>query len=83
MIGEKLVGVAGIVGKVGTAGQHGGFREEPQNAAVEDAAFFSLFVQLQVKIHVAVKAAVFLVPHPFPEGNDGLQQHFFCCLFDF
>ena len=64
------------------AGQYGSLGEEPQNAAVQDAALFGFFIQLQVKIHVAVKAAVFLVPQPFPEGNDGLQQHFFCCLFD-
>ena len=79
---EELVGVAGILGKVCPAGQHGRLGEEPQNAAVQDAALFGFFIQLQVKIHVAVKAAVFLVPQPFPEGNDGLQQHFFCCLFD-
>ena len=79
---EELVGVAGILGKVCPAGQHGSLGEEPQNAAVQDAALFGFFIQLQVKIHVAVKAAVFLVPQPFPEGNDGLQQHFFCCLFD-
>ena len=79
---EELVGVAGILGKVCPAGEHGSLGEEPQNAAVQDAALFGFFIQLQVKIHVAVKAAVFLVPQPFPEGNDGLQQHFFCCLFD-
>ena len=79
---EELVGVAGILGKICPAGEHGSLGEEPQNAAVQDAALFGFFIQLQVKIHVAVKAAVFLVPQPFPEGNDGLQQHFFCCLFD-
>ena len=82
MLGEKLVGVAGILGKVCPAGQHGSLGEEPQNAAVQDAAFFGLFVQLQVKIHVAVKAPFSSSRQPFPEGNDGLQQHFFCCLFD-
>ena len=55
---EELVGVAGIFGKVCPAGQHGRLGEEPQNAAVQDAALFGFFIQLQVKIHVAVKAAV-------------------------
>ena len=72
---KKAVGVASVVRQIGAAGEPRRLGEEPQDAAVEDAALFGGLVQLQVEIHIAVKAAVLIIPQPFPEGQDGIAEH--------
>ena len=47
-----------------------GVRKKPQDPAVQDASFDSLFIQFQVIAKPSVISAVFLVPSVFPEWDD-------------
>ena len=48
--------------------------EEPGDPAVQDAAFFRLFIQIQIVVQKTVITAELVIPHPFPERNDSVDQ---------
>ena len=59
--------------------------EEPGDPAVQDTAFFRLFIQIQIVVQKTVITAELVIPHPFPERNDSFGQmlfdlfsHFLC-----
>jgi len=74
MIQHETVGMLRVLQQRRILQAQIGAGEEPQDAAVENAALYRFLIQLQIKIQKAVIAAEFVVGKALPEGNDTLLE---------